>query len=162
VPGRKFLSLRPNHSVEALDLGLAPRKSAARQAWHTDSRWRRRGCAGSGSRRPFLFREIRCCDLAFLRRQGLRHPRHDLVVSISTLEVVQLLQKIAFRLTADDRNGCILADADTLSVCRRGEMTTTPKAICIRKKTSLAWVLAADFSATLSSFLVYAVPAIYA
>jgi len=65
-------------------------------------------------------------------------------VSISTLEVVQLLQKIAFRLTADDRNGCILADAvravafvangqlgaefsirarirDTLSVCRRGK-----------------------------------------
>ena len=108
------------------------------------SRWRRRGRGRSGPRRPLLFREIRGCDPQFLRREGFCHPRHDLVVSISTLEVVQLFQEVIFRLTADDRNGCTSADAvravafsanaqlgaefsirarirDTLSVCRRGQ-----------------------------------------
>jgi hypothetical protein len=112
---------------------------------YSDSRWRRRGRGGSGPRRPFLFREIRRCDPQFLRREGFCHPRHDLVVSISTLEVMQLFQEVIFRLTSDDRNGCISADAvravafvanaqlgaefsirariwDTLSgMCRRGQ-----------------------------------------
>ena len=77
---------------------------------YSASRWRRRGRGGSGPRRPFLFREIRRCDPQFLRREGFCHPRHDLVVSISTLEVMQLFQEVIFRLTSDDRNGCISAD----------------------------------------------------
>ena len=32
-------------------------------------------------------------------------------MSISPLEVVQLFQEVIFRLTSDDRNGCISADA---------------------------------------------------
>jgi hypothetical protein len=46
-----------------------------------------------------------------LLREGFCHPRHNLVVSISTLEVMQLFQEVIFRLTSDDRNGCISADA---------------------------------------------------
>ena len=76
---------------------------------YSDSRWRRRGGGASGPRRPCLFREIRRCAPQFLLRQGLCHPRHDLVVSISTLEVMQLFQEVIFRLTPDERNGCISA-----------------------------------------------------
>src|SRR5258705_11904194 len=75
------------------------------------ARWRRRGRGGSGPRRPFLFREKRRCDPQFLRREGFCHPRHDLVVSISTLEVMQLFQEVILRLASDDRDGCIFADA---------------------------------------------------
>src|SRR5262245_15844656 len=78
---------------------------------YSHSRWRWRGRGSTGPRRPFLFREIGRCNLPFLRREGFRHPRHDLVASISTLEVVQLFQEVIFRLTSDDRNVCIFADA---------------------------------------------------
>jgi hypothetical protein len=111
---------------------------------YSASRWRRRGRGGSGPRRPFLFREIRRSDPEFLRREGFCHPRHDFVVSISPLEVMQLFQEVIFRLTPDDRNGCTFAEAvravafaadaqlgaefsirawigDTLSMCRRGQ-----------------------------------------
>ncbi len=77
---------------------------------YSASRWRR-GRGGSGPRRPFLFREIRCSDPEFLRREGFCHPRHDFVVSISPLEVMQLFQEVIFRLTPDDRNGCTFAEA---------------------------------------------------
>jgi hypothetical protein len=46
-----------------------------------------------------------------LLRESFCHPRHDLVAPISTLEVMQLLQEVIFRLTSDDRNGRISADA---------------------------------------------------
>ena len=78
---------------------------------YCDSRGRRRGGGASGPRRPCLFREISRCDPQFLLRQGFCHPRHDLVVSISTLEVMQLFQEVVFRLTPDERNGCISAHA---------------------------------------------------
>lgn len=78
---------------------------------YRDSGRRRRGGGGSGPRRPFLFREVRRCDSEFLLREGFCHPRHDLVVSISTLEVTQLFQEVTLRLTPDDWNGCIRAHA---------------------------------------------------
>jgi len=111
---------------------------------YSDSRWRRGGGA-SGSRRPFLFREITRCDPQFLLREGFCRPRHDFIASVSTLEVAQLFQEVIFRLTRDERNGCHSAYAvhavafvanaqlgaefsirariwDTLSgICRRGQ-----------------------------------------
>ena len=76
---------------------------------YSASRRRRCGRGASGPRRPFLFREKRCGDSEFLLREGFCHPRHDLVAPISTLEVMQLFQQVRFRLTPDDRNGCIAA-----------------------------------------------------
>src|SRR5258707_11425675 len=67
---------------------------------------RRRGGGASGARRPVLFREISCCGPEFCRREGCCHPHHDLVVAISTMEVMQLLYEIIFLLTPDDRSGC--------------------------------------------------------
>ena len=75
----------------------------------SDSRGRRRRGGASGPRRPCLFREIRRRGPQFFLREGFCHPRHDLVVSISTFEVMQLFHEIIFLLTPDHRNGCISA-----------------------------------------------------
>src|SRR5439155_27293003 len=74
---------------------------------YSDSRGRRRGGGASGPRRPCLFREISRCDPQFLLRQDCCHPQHDLVPSISSLEVIQLCHEVIFPLTPDHRNGCI-------------------------------------------------------
>ena len=83
----------------------------------SDSRGRRRRRGVSGPRRPCLFREISRCDPQFLLREAFCHPRHDLVVSISALEVMQLFHEVIFLLTPDHRNGCISAHARHAVAC---------------------------------------------
>src|SRR6202040_4033274 len=68
-----------------------------------------RRCGGGGSRpcRPALAREISRCGAKVCLREAFGKGRHDQVFAISTLVVVQLLHEKIFRLTPDDRNGCI-------------------------------------------------------
>src|SRR2546430_1826722 len=56
--------------------------------------------------RPCISRKIARRGRLLRRREGFCHPRHDLGLAISPLEVMQLLYHIIFLLTPDDRNVC--------------------------------------------------------
>src|SRR5262249_44815818 len=82
---------------------------------------RRRGGLACGPRRPVFFREISCCGPEFCRREGRCHPHHDLVVTSSTMEIMQLLYEIIFLLTPDDGSSGISGDAVVAVACVANE-----------------------------------------
>ena len=127
-------------------------------AYSHSAGYRGSGCAG-GPCRP-VFRDIsrRGLNVVCLR-EGFCHPRHDLDVAVSLLEVLQLLEEINFILTPDDGNvpafGCAIvavahianqqfgaefplrAGSGTPSAARAGAARTAsaakaPRTICVR------------------------------
>src|SRR5262249_19265890 len=82
---------------------------------------RRRGGGASRPRRPVLFREISCSGPELCRREGGCHPHHDVIVAISTMEIMQLLYEIIFLLTPDDRSSRISGYAGVAVACVANE-----------------------------------------